>query len=991
MVAMYKRLESFLVPVMSSVIIGTFLRWTCVSKLMHLLCVCFYLTMFCSFTSASTENCRIVASQSGVLMRVGLESQFVEHVEEAGSIQSCRDACCRKCHCNVAWLLEGKCYLLDCSRQGICQLNRTGRSNSTQMFIHKLPPCGDSQSRSHRILEKKFHYKAETRTSNLTRIDTTQVKGQLSGYSLVAKQNKAFSRTRREAPAPNGSSAELLQIDEKSPSEQTQTAQPVGGNKELSPSGQQRTGHLKPQQQEKDLQTSLRSLQGNNNTVNEQETKPSVSIDERNLGEMQTLPPEVPKGTSLPNTASLVVPSSNSKLSSPPANQKWTQMNTTNDSIVGTLPVITVQTPLLKTLPAQEKTTVITQSTTPASTSSTTSATTVVPEKPMLKELVVSAGDRVEVTLPKNEVELNAYVLQKPPEGSTYKYDWQLISYPQDNMGEMEGKHSKTLKLSKLSAGFYVFKLIVQGDNAYGEGSVNVTVKPAPRLNQLPVAIVSPKIQEISLPTTSTFIDGSQSTDDDKIISYQWEEVKGPLREEKVLASTQILKLVDLVPGNYTFSLTVVDSDGASNSTTAALTVHKAVDYPPVANAGPNQVLTLPKNSIMLYGNQSTDDHGIVSYEWSLSPKSKGKVVEMQGVRTSSLQLSAMQEGDYIFQLTVMDSASHQATAEVMVIVQPENNKAPVADSGPDKELTLPVDSTILDGSKSTDDQKIASYLWEKTSGPDGVKIEKGDSAIATITGLQVGSYRFTLTVKDERNLESHDSVSVIVREEINKAPVAKIARNVVITLPSNTAMLDGSKSSDDKGIVSYLWMRDESSPAAGDVLNNSDHRPVLFLSNLVEGLYTFRLKVTDAKGDNHIDRATLEVRPDPRKNDLVEIILDVSVSQLTERQKGMLIRQIAVLLGVLDSDITVQKIQPYTEQSTQIIFCVRNTQAHQVLMGRDVARILKNKFRKQKSDFLVFRALQVATVKSVWCIGSPSTLQTCSRKLQTGRRHCVF
>ena len=51
---------------------------------------------------------------------------------------------------------------------------------------------------------------------------------------------------------------------------------------------------------------------------------------------------------------------------------------------------------------------------------------------------------------------------------------------------------------------------------------------------------------------------------------------------------------------------------------------------------------------------------------------------------------------------------------------------------------------------------------------------------------------------------------------EINKPPVAKIAGNVVITLPTNTAELDGSKSSDDKGIVSYLWTRDEGSPAAG-------------------------------------------------------------------------------------------------------------------------------------------------------------------------------
>ncbi|KFP45628.1 Dyslexia-associated protein KIAA0319-like [Chlamydotis macqueenii] len=591
-------------------------------------------------------------------------------------------------------------------------------------------------------------------------------------------------------------------------------------------------------------------------------------------------------------------------------------------------------------------------------TSPSTTATT-----PVMKELVVSAGDSVEVTLPKNEVQLNAFVLPEPPPRTTYSYEWELITHPKDYSGEMEGKHSQTLKLSKLTVGLYEFKVVVDGENARGEGYVNVTVNPKPRVNQPPVAIVSPQFQEISLPTISTVIDGSQSTDDDRIASYHWEELKGPLREEKVSSDTAILTLTNLVPGNYTFSLTVVDSDGASNSTTANLTVNKAVDYPPVANAGPNQVITLPQNSITLYGNQSTDDHNIVSYEWLLSPNSKGKVMEMQGVRTPVLQLSAMQEGDYTYQLIVTDSAGHQSTAEVTVIVQPENNKPPKADAGPDKELTLPVDSTTLDGSKSSDDQKIISFLWEKTRGPDGVKLENANSSIATVTGLQVGTYEFTLTVKDERNLQSQSSVNVIVKEEINKPPVAKIAGNVVITLPTNTAELDGSKSSDDKGIVSYLWTRDEGSPAAGEVLNNSDHHPVLLLSNLVEGTYTFHLRVTDAKGESDVERTTVEVKPDPRKNNLVEIILDVNVSQLTERQKGMFIRQIGVLLGVLDSDITVQKIQPYTEQSTKMVFFVQNQPPHQIFKGREVAWTLKNELRKQQSDFLIFRALEINTV----------------------------
>ncbi|XP_036701468.1 dyslexia-associated protein KIAA0319-like protein homolog isoform X3 [Balaenoptera musculus] len=550
-----------------------------------------------------------------------------------------------------------------------------------------------------------------------------------------------------------------------------------------------------------------------------------------------------------------------------------------------------------------------------------------------------------------------------PYPGETYTYDWQLITHPKDYSGEMEGKHSQILKLSKLTPGLYEFKVIVDGQNAHGEGYVNVTVKPEPRKNRPPVAIVSPQFQEISLPTTSTVIDGSQSTDDDKIVQYHWEELKGPLREEKISEDTAILKLSKLVPGNYTFSLTVVDSDGATNSTTASLTVNKAVDYPPVANAGPNQVITLPQNSITLFGNQSTDDHGITSYEWSLSPNSKGKVMEMQGVRTPTLQLSAMQEGDYTYQLTVTDTIGQQATAQVTVIVQPENNKPPQADAGPDKELTLPMDSTTLDGSKSSDDQKIISYLWEKTQGPDGVQLENANSSVATVTGLQVGTYVFTLTVKDERNLQSQSSVNVIVKEEMNKPPTAKITGNVVITLPTDTAELDGSKSSDDKGIVNYLWTRDEGSPAAGEVLNHSDHHPVLFLSNLVEGTYTFHLKVTDAKGESDTDRTTVEVKPDPRKNNLVEIILDVNVSQLTERLKGMFIRQIGVLLGVLDSDIIVQKIQPYTEQSTKMVFFVQNEPPHQIFKGHEVAVMLKSELRKQKADFLIFRALEINTV----------------------------
>lgn len=599
----------------------------------------------------------------------------------------------------------------------------------------------------------------------------------------------------------------------------------------------------------------------------------------------------------------------------------------------------------------------------PESMSDTHSVTTPTTPAVTVRELVVSAGKNVEVTLPRSEVELNAFVVPAQPSDTDYVFDWRLRTHPKDYSGEMEGKHSKTLKLSKLTVGLYEFEVVVDGDGAHGEGYVNVTVKPEPRVNKPPVAVVSPKYQEISLPTSSTVIDGSQSTDDDKVVSWHWEEVKGPLREEKASGDTAILTLTGLVPGNYTFSLTVTDSDGAQNSTQAMLLVNKATDYRPTANAGPNQVITLPRNYITLYGNQSTDDHENLSYEWSLSSESKGKVVEMQGVRTPVLQLSAMQEGDYTFQLTITDSSGQQDTAQVTVIVQPENNKPPVADAGPDKELTLPVDRTTLDGSKSSDDQKIATYHWTITKGAEGVKIENADTAVATVTGLQEGEYIFMLTVTDERKLENSDMVSVIVREEDDQPPVAKVLSSPPISLPVRTAVLDGSRSTDDKGGISYLWTRENSSPAAGDVLNNSDHQAVLFLGNLVAGKYTFILTVTDSKGKTSTDRGTVEVRPDVYERDLVELILEAGVAQVSLRQKDMLIRQVGVLLGVLDSDITVREINAFNEHSTRLVFLVSGGPGRPPLSGHSVAMELRNKLRKQKNDFLIFKARRVDTV----------------------------
>lgn len=54
-----------------------------------------------------------------------------------------------------------------------------------------------------------------------------------------------------------------------------------------------------------------------------------------------------------------------------------------------------------------------------------------------------------------------------------------------------------------------------------------------------------------------------------------------------------------------------------------------------------------------------------------------------------------------------------------------------------------------------------------------------------------------------------------------------------------------------------------------------------------------------------------------------MELILQVGVGQLSEQQKDTLVRQLAVLLNVLDSDIKVQKIQAYSDiRYEDILLC---------------------------------------------------------------------
>ncbi|TFK07961.1 protein quaking [Platysternon megacephalum] len=116
-------------------------------------------------------------------------------------------------------------------------------------------------------------------------------------------------------------------------------------------------------------------------------------------------------------------------------------------------------------------------------------------------------------------------------------------------------------------------------------------------------------------------------------------------------------------------NLTQLLAHGPRGSPLPALTQAAENDKPPHSKAGQDIVLQSPVDWVILDGRESLDDHGIIQYEWTLLQGDSS--VDIKVPQPGTLKLSHLQEGVYIFQLTVTDTAGQKSSDNISVTVLP--------------------------------------------------------------------------------------------------------------------------------------------------------------------------------------------------------------------------------------------------------------------------------------------------------------------------------
>jgi chitodextrinase len=258
----------------------------------------------------------------------------------------------------------------------------------------------------------------------------------------------------------------------------------------------------------------------------------------------------------------------------------------------------------------------------------------------------------------------------------------------------------------------------------------------------------------------------------------------------------------------------------------------------PVADAGPDQNVSINQN-VYFDGSGSYDiESESLTYKWDFGD---GTITNWLNDTFASHSYNKI--GIYIVKLSVME-VTHPPqlidndTCIIRVIDDNNINHPPIADAGPDQNITVG-QAVTLDGSKSYDsDGDTLTYRWIT-----GLDITLGLSVILENIVFNEGTHKIKLLVSDGEFTSTDECVIRVFNISGNLPPVAKITALNKFKI-DDTIRLSGVESYDEDGyITAYQW--DFGDGTKSEWINESfiDHKWI------EQGLFTVTLIVMDNEG----------------------------------------------------------------------------------------------------------------------------------------------
>ena len=198
---------------------------------------------------------------------------------------------------------------------------------------------------------------------------------------------------------------------------------------------------------------------------------------------------------------------------------------------------------------------------------------------------------------------------------------------------------------------------------------------------------------------------------------------------------------------------------------------------PPIAVALYDSLNNQPAGSKFVTAKHSTDPDGrIVSYQWrKVKGPASGVIVDPTKFETVITNLVL---GTYEIELTVTDNGGLSAKDTVAItVIIPLTNPAMFADAGPDQTITLPLDSTYLDGRLITlngfNPARPVNFYWAMISGPvlpplTPPSISAGGLArtLSVSKKMVPGVYLFTFRMTSPSGSSNIDTMKVTVLDD---------------------------------------------------------------------------------------------------------------------------------------------------------------------------------------------------------------------------------